>query len=54
MEFFPTVFFSILFAPKSADEEPKNKTATTETKKAESRFAELRYMPFLRSVIRNK
>jgi hypothetical protein len=45
-------FFSVLFAP-DAGEEPRRQETTTETIKAESLFAELRYMPFLRSIKRN-
>src|SRR5437867_331429 len=43
-------FCSIVFAPKSADAGASSHPAATETIKAESLFAELRYMPFLRSV----
>jgi hypothetical protein len=43
-----TVFCSTVFAPKSADTGANSRPAATETMKAESLFAELRSMPFLR------
>src|SRR5512143_1032882 len=52
MSYFPADFLSTLFAP-SADEATRRKPARTETTEAESLLAELRCMPFLRSVKRN-